>query len=58
MATPKRRTIDCPVRIACDGKPCRPEAESCSACRDAIKQKAAREKRAREAENGTIRPHR
>lgn len=58
MATAKRKTLDCSLRIACDGKPVRPEAESCSSCRDAIRQKAAREKRAREAEIGIIRPHR
>lgn len=58
MATAKKLCRECPVRAACEGTLIRPDAESCKSCRDAIRRRTASAKRAKDAENGKIRPHR
>lgn len=46
MAMPKRKTVDCPVRVACDGRTIGPGRDMCAPCRETLDK---REKRKKEA---------
>lgn len=40
MATPKRRTVECSSRVACDGRLIPPTRTICGACREALARRA------------------
>jgi hypothetical protein len=44
MAVPKRKTNDCPIRVACDGRAILPSAPMCNACREALARREQRRK--------------